>query len=146
MAESIFEYVQKEEAEVEHKGETITVPIPRDLRKLDLTDADAIIEQLRDWGTLLRTLQDGVCQRRIDWRARVRPVDLPPLEKGGKPRPVSIIEDLGEARHRALMLPEPMEPPKAKTINEDPHALLMELVQAGYAPDQIAAMDKAAFH
>ena len=146
MAESIFKYVQREEAEVEHKGETIFAPVPRDLQGLDLTDPDAIIEQLRHHGTLLRTLQEGVCGRRIDWRSRVRPADLPPLEKGGKPRPVSIIEDQDAARERAVELPEPMEPPQEKTANEDPHALLMELIQGGYAPDEIAQMDKPAFH
>lgn len=140
MADLIFTYVQNEKAEVEHNGETIEAPIPRDLYKIDLNDADAMIAQLRQHGTLLRTLQDGVAQRRIGWRAYVRPANLPPLEKGGNPRKVSIIADKENALKRAQELPKPMQPPKS-TKPKDEQAFDI-LRQAGYSEAQIDEIRK----
>jgi hypothetical protein len=150
MADLIFNFVQNKMAEVEHNGETIEAPIPRDLYKLNLNDPDAIIKQLREHGTLLRTLQDGVAQRRIGWRAHVRPDNLPPLEKGGNPRKVSIIADKENAIKRAQELPDPMKLPKKSLPKEEQAGQAMASMSdaekrrtlkiAGFTEDQIEAI------
>jgi hypothetical protein len=98
-------------------------------------DEDKLLEHCKRHGILHAILQDGLAQELINIRAEARPADLPPLEKGGNPRPQQI--DAASAQARVdKRKPTPRQPGSGA----DPKKAIEKLKKMGFTKEQILEM------
>lgn len=136
MAEKIETVMNRGTMFVDHRGSTVELDTPAwfNVPMETWFDEEALVTFLREKGILHATLHKGFEQHIIDLRAKARPTDLKPLEKGGKPRPQPIEEESAQKRvdvHK----PEPRRADGKRPLTPDEKRA--ELQKLGFRNDQI---------
>ena len=111
MAEKVEQIMDRGNMVVTHRGDEVTLDTPEWFNVPPETwfDEEKLVSWCRDKGILHATLHKGFEQHVIDLRAKARPADLKPIEKGEKPRPQKIEQDAAQERVSGYK-PEPRTP------------------------------------
>lgn len=111
MAKKIETIMVEGKAEVNHRGDDVVVSLPDWFTAAGdkFFDETALLAHCQKHDILLATLQAGFAQHLIDLRAKARPADLPPKEKGGTSIPQAITTS-GAQERVDRWKPEPRKP------------------------------------
>lgn len=137
MAEKLEVTLSRGTAVVSHRGDEVTVDLPEWLnipQETFFSEAQ-LYNHCVEHGILLATLQEGFAQHLINVRAKARPADLPPEEKGGASIPQRITSDGAQERVDGFK-PAPREPSE----QANPKKAIEKLKKMGFTKAQILEM------
>jgi len=138
MAEKLEITLSRGTATVSHRGDEVTIQLGEWLNIPQETffDREALLAHCEQHGILLATLQEGFAQHLINVRAKARPADLPPEEKGGASIPQRITPDGAQERVDNYK-PEPRRQGKKPLTREEKKK---ELIKMGFTDNQAEAI------